>query len=142
MEKVAERPTLILVMRPLVTDADNKRLRALLGTERVRGGAQARRLLREKLDVAAIVPFSRMPPSIVTMNSRVTCWDEKSMDRRELSLVYPWNAAPELGRISVLSVPGVQLLGAAPAQLVRIDGALLRIYYVSYQPEASGHAHL
>lgn len=83
-----------------------------------------------------------MPASIVTMNSRVACSNEDAREMREVTLVYPWHAAPSARRISVLSEEGVRLLGALPGQVVRIDGMLLKIVYVAYQPEASGHVHL
>jgi len=55
-------------------------------------------LLARKLSRAVRVPSGAMPRGIVTMNSRVLC-RERATDRGELlSVVYPHDAAPELGR--------------------------------------------
>ena len=124
-------------MRPLITDTDNARLRGLMSTSAGRRHAGAMRSLLEKLNGARIVPSPRVPGSIMTMNSTAACWDHESGASRELTLVYPWNERRSLGRVSVLSPAGIELLGATPGSFVELeDGARMQIAYVSYQPEA------
>jgi regulator of nucleoside diphosphate kinase len=128
-------------MRPLVTDIDNTRLRGLMATPAGRSRVSAMRLLLDKLNAARIVPSSRVPASIMTMNSTAACWDRATGASRELTVVYPWNEQPARGRVSVLSRAGIELLGAKPGQVVELDdGAKLEIAYVSYQPQAQAEA--
>lgn len=137
-------PTLLMndpVTRTLVTDHDDARLRGLMATPLCRRNESVTRLLREKLDRCRVVPAARMPASIVTMNSQIACWGDGGV-ARELALVYPWIGAPASGRVSVLSRLGIELLGAIPGHVFRIDGVSFSIAYVSYQPEAERQFHL
>lgn len=82
-----------------------------------------------------------MPPGVVTMNSQVVVCDEKTGERRVVSVVYPEDADPTAGRISVLEETGAQLLGASPGHTIEDqfpDGThCLRIEKIVYQPEDS-----
>lgn len=130
-------------MRPLITETDNTRLRGLMATPAGRRHVGAMRSLLEKLNGARIVPSPRVPGSIMTMNSTAACWDRTSGVSREVTLVYPWNEQRSLGRVSVLSRAGIDLLGATPGAVVELeDGARVQIAYVSYQPEAERQFHL
>lgn len=130
-------------MRPVITEIDNARLRGLMTTPVGKRHASTMRLLLEKLNGGRLVPATRMPPSIVTMNSTAACWDRRTGASRELTLVYPWNEQRMLGRVSVLSKAGVELLAAIPGQVIELDdGAHLQIAYVSFQPEAEQQFHL
>lgn len=129
-------------MRPVVTDIDNARIRGLMATPAGRRHVSAMRLVLDKLNAAQIVPAMRVPGSVMTMNSTAACWDKTTGASRELTLVYPWHAQPSLGRISILTRAGVELLGALPGQIVDLDdGARVQIAYVSYQPEAERQLH-
>lgn len=129
-------------LRPLVTQTDNARLRALVDKTRATGGHDsAVRLLLEKLDRCRVVPAARMPASIVTMNSRIACWGDGGRGR-ELTLVYPWSASPAGERISILSRLGIALLGAIPGHVFRVDGLCFSVACVAYQPEAERQFHL
>jgi regulator of nucleoside diphosphate kinase len=130
-------------MRPVITEIDNARLRGLMTTPVGRRHASTMRLLLEKLNGGRLVPAARVPPSVVTMNSTAACWDGLTGASRELTLVYPWNEQRSLGRVSVLSKAGVELLAAVPGQVIALDdGARLQIAYVSFQPEAEHQFHL
>lgn len=130
-------------MRPLITDIDNARLRGLMTTPAGRRHATTMRLLLDKLNGARIVSPSSMPSTIMTMNSSAACWDRATGVSREVTLVYPWNANPSVGRVSVLSRAGIALLGATPGSTVPFDdGVSLQIAYVSYQPEAERRVSL
>jgi regulator of nucleoside diphosphate kinase len=92
------------------------------------------------------VPSDAVPPQVVTMNSHVVVLDEKTGERRVLSVVYPEDADAAAGRISVREEAGAQLLGASPGQTIECplpDGShRLRIEKVIYQPEDSLRTYL
>ena len=102
--------------------------------------------LQEKLDRARVVTTSELEGSVVTMNSRVVCRDERGA-LRELQVVYPRDANAAEGRISVLAPLGRALLGASVGQQVEVasGGKSVRTWVVEeirYQPEAAGDHHL
>ena len=69
--------------------------------------------LSDELDRAIVVPLERMPHDVVTMHSRCIYVDESTGTAREVELVYPDEADPAKGRISVLAPIGSALLGLA-----------------------------
>jgi regulator of nucleoside diphosphate kinase len=97
--------------------------------------------LAGELDKADIVDSSRVPPNIVTMNSRVLFEDEATGTTREVTIVLPQDADPAKGKVSVLAPVGTALLGLAENQSIAWpfpDGSRrrLRVLEVLYQPEA------
>ena len=74
--------------------------------------------LADELSRADVVPEERMPANVVRMHSRVTYLDENSGRRREVELVYPEEADPTRGKISVLAPVGSALLGLAEGQSI------------------------
>ena len=87
----------------IISQYDYARLRAL----------DDRHELAAELDRAIVVPRERMPIDIVAMHSRVIYVDESLGMRREIELVYPSEADPAAGQISVLAPVGSALLGLA-----------------------------
>ena len=102
--------------------------------------------LQRVLERARVVPSDAVPPQVVTMNSHVVVLDEKTGERRVLSVVYPEDADADAGRISVREEAGAQLLGATPGQTIECplpSGThRLRIEKVIYQPEDSLRTYL
>lgn len=97
--------------------------------------------LAEELDRAIVVPSDRIPKNVVTMNSRLVYSDENSGTTREVELVYPDEADPMAGRVSVLAPVGCALLGLGAGQ--SIDWSLpsgqvhrLRVERVLFQPQS------
>jgi regulator of nucleoside diphosphate kinase len=130
-----------------VTEVDYHRLRSLIETWSQTRDVEAAEALAEELDRADVVPAERIAGNVVTMNSRVVFEDERTSERREISLVYPHESDVERGRISVLAPIGSALIGLAVGQA--IDWPLpgnqakrLRIVEVVYQPEQAGDFHL
>ena len=74
--------------------------------------------LSSELDRAIVVHSERMAKDVVTMHSRVVYVDENSGIRREIELVYPDEANPAAGRISVLAPVGTALLGLAVGRAI------------------------
>src|SRR5512146_2297378 len=98
-----------------VTEQDLARLRGVVATHVSGRDAAAAQQLETELDRAVVVPREELPADVVTMNSRVVFEDETGR-RRDIHLVYPWEAAPERGRISILAPVGVALLGLSIGQ--------------------------
>jgi regulator of nucleoside diphosphate kinase len=99
--------------------------------------------LEAELLRASVVPREKIPPDVVTMNSRVRFENERTGERREITLVYPGSADIDEGKISILTPVGTALLGLRVGQ--SIDWELpsgekqrYRIVAVPYQPEAAG----
>lgn len=86
---------------PLLPAADYLRLRELTGTPELSG----------ELERAVVVPTERIPQDRVTMNSRLIYIDERLGVAREIELVYPDEANPAQGKVSVLAPVGCALLG-------------------------------
>ena len=74
--------------------------------------------LSEELDRAIVVPSERMPSDVVTMHSRCIYIDENVGVQREIELVYPDEADPNEGKVSVLAPIGSALLGLAAGQSI------------------------
>lgn len=101
----------------------------------------------EKLEAellrANVVPRDKIPPDVVTMNSRVVFENQSSGERREVTLVYPGSADIDAGKVSVLVPVGTALLGMRVGQSIDWEGPggakqTYRIAAVPYQPEAAG----
>lgn len=95
------------------------------------------RLLERKLARARVLPADRVPPDVVTMNSRLRFSDGGI--KRYAKLVYP-HQADGRGRVSVLSPLGGALLGLAAGQEIeaRLPGSArrrIRVEEVVSQPE-------
>jgi regulator of nucleoside diphosphate kinase len=100
-------------------------------------------MLAELLDAGRIVPPQDVPGDVVTMNSQVLYQDLETGELHEVRVVYPEDADPAAGRISVLSPVGAALLGLAAGDetvlpLPHGRSACIRISKVVWQPEANG----
>jgi len=123
-----------------VTHRDLERLNRLIEVYGGGRNAAACETLETELLRADVLDSGQIPADVVTMNSRVRFEDDG--DVREITLVYPQDAAADQGRVSVLAPIGTALLGLAvgdsiewklPAGMRRI-----RVLGVTYQPEATG----
>ena len=119
---------------------DLDRLTDLLEAHAVGAGGRRFEQLEGELARAKVVPPDRFPQDVVTMNSRVLFEDEKTGERREVTLVYPKDADIDAGRISVLVPVGSALLGLRVGQ--SIDWTLpggekrrYRVIAVPHQPQ-------
>jgi regulator of nucleoside diphosphate kinase len=115
----------------IITQADHAVLTML-------GGSHAE--LQRELARAVLVSSGAMPPDVVTMNSTVVYRDETADVRRAVTIVYPRDADPADGRISVLSPIGTALLGLSVGQSIQWDfpdgsRRRLRVDELVHQPE-------
>jgi regulator of nucleoside diphosphate kinase len=126
----------------VLTELDHVRLATLSSREPrpCRSGPAA---IHALLDDASIVPSRTVAPDIVTMYSQVMLRFTDDDVRRKLTLCYPGDANPALGRVSVLSPIGLGLLGqrvGAAVRWVSPDGSerIAEVEAILFQPEASG----
>jgi regulator of nucleoside diphosphate kinase len=115
----------------IITQADHALLTML-------GGSHAE--LQRELARAVLVSSAAMPPDVVTMNSTVIYRDESADVRRAVTIVYPRDADPAEGRISVLSPIGTALLGLSVGHSIQWDfpdgsRRTLRVDELVHQPE-------
>jgi regulator of nucleoside diphosphate kinase len=120
----------------LLTEADFANLSLLLPNT----------TLHRLLQSASVVASDGMPPDVVTMNTQVVLQDETTGERRVVRVVFPGDADPAAGLVSVLEPLGAGLLGASPRQVVECELAdgmhRLRVEQVLYQPEHSLRTNL
>jgi regulator of nucleoside diphosphate kinase len=105
--------TLSIQRSIVVAEADARRLRGLLAARRqstAHDGEHLRQLELE-LERAVLVSAHAVPPEVVTMDSAVSVLDLASGESHDYTLVYPAEADPSAGRISVLAPLGTALLG-------------------------------
>lgn len=130
----------------ILTNQDHERLSAFIG-ERTGRSNEATGHLEQGLNRARIVDPTQVPPTIVTMNSRVTVRDEGSGKTQVYTLVYPGEADISTGKLSILTPVGMALIGLAQGDVstwVTRDGQTkkLTVLEILYQPEADGRFDL
>lgn len=140
MSETAREPPII------ITEADLARLMRVIESASERDAAAAEALEGE-LDRAQVVPSEYVPGEAVTMNSRIIFQDEETGKRRSVTVVYPHDADPRQGRISVLAPIGSALLGLSIGQTIEWplpngNKRVLRVVGIDYQPEAARDLHL
>jgi regulator of nucleoside diphosphate kinase len=98
--------------------------------------------LEAELKRAKIVSPKKIAPDVITMNSTIRLKDTDSGEVFDYHLVYPQEADPENGRISVLAPIGTALLGFRVGDDIQWDVPAgqrhLHVQEVLFQPEATG----
>ena len=128
-----------------LTEQDYNRLKHVVAelTRQSRGMQIGVETLEEILDLARVVEPGDVPSNVVTMNSRVLFKDLRTQESGTVTIVYPSEADPARGMISVLSPVGAALLGESEGREVELplprgQSRRIRIASVLYQPEAQG----
>jgi regulator of nucleoside diphosphate kinase len=131
---------------PVITELDAARIREM--GARLARGAEARpqaldRLMEMITAEADIVPGARVPPDVVTVNSKVTFRDELTGTVHTVTVVYPHDFSIAQRCISLLSPVGLALLGRKVGDVASLDmpdgnERRIRLLELHYQPEASG----
>lgn len=123
-----------------ITERDLDRLERLIKAVKYNSNIDA---LEEELARAKIVRAEEVPPSVVTMNSRVQFLDCTSNEMSEVTLVYPQDADASQSKISVLAPIGSAILGLSVGDTIKWEvpsgrKKTLKIIAVPYQPESEG----
>lgn len=108
--------TEVFAPRRVLGTIDAARLRGLIAS---RAGARSplAYALERLISRAELVAPSYLPADVVTMDARVLCTTPRGLVSGEperlfeATLVYPWDASLEDGRVSVLSDLGLAMLG-------------------------------
>ena len=124
---------------PVITDRDIDRLDDLLNYT----GGSTLGFLEKELNRARVVPQWSIPDDVVTMNSLVTFIDDENGKENQVTIVYPYNSKPSVGRISVLAPLGAALLGLKVGQEIEFPlpsgkSRTIRVVSVDFQPQAHG----
>lgn len=95
----------------IVSDADFARLKAMGLTP----------ALRDELDKATVVPVESIGRDVVTMGAQVSYRDLKTNQLRKVEIVFPEEADPAQGKISVIAPVGAALIGLSVGQEIHWD---------------------
>lgn len=121
--------------RPIVNKLDSARLEPLLSGS---GLEEPVLRLRSLLERAKIVAPPRVPPDVVTMNSRVRVRYPGDEEAETFDLTFPDSTG-----LSVLSPLGAALLGAREGESVQWAGSRVfrrvTVERIEYQPERERH---
>ena len=127
----------------IMTVADHAELNSVITfTGKVSARAKwALRLLENELRRAQIVPSEKVPPDVITMNTRAEFLDLESGECMEFTLVLPADANINDGKISVLSPLGTAMLGYRVGDTfewpIPYGIRRLKVIKVHFQPEGS-----
>ncbi len=129
----------------IVTALDMERLENLIQKVRDTGDRTSNndiRMLENELEFADVVLPQEIASDVVTMRTTIKLKDLDSGDSSTYTIVFPTEADPERGQISILAPLAAAILGRrigetikfkAPSRLRRI-----RIEEILYQPESAG----
>jgi regulator of nucleoside diphosphate kinase len=129
---------------PIITSADRRRLGTLIDTAAQDRLVDRRNLdhLEAELERAVAVEPQDVPADVITMNSAVRLRDLEADEALELTLVYPRDASPDEGRVSVLAPIGTAIIGYRTGDVIEwpvpAGMARLKVEQVVYQPENAG----
>ncbi len=134
-------------MKPNITVSvqDLERLETLLDALPA-VNSESKNALLEELGRAEIVEATDIPPTVVTMHSKVRFEMDDPHEEFCLTLVYPKGVTDGSDQISVLTPIGTALLGLSVGSEIdwpRRDGQIsrVRVLDVLYQPERAGDFH-
>ena len=129
---------------PIITSADRRRLGTLIDTAAQDRLVDRRYLddLEAELERAVAVEPRDVPADVITMNSAVRLRDLEADEALELTLVYPRDASPAEGRVSILAPIGTAIIGYRTGDVIEwpvpAGTARLKVEDVVYQPESAG----
>ena len=105
-------------------------------------GSDYLKLLAGEMEKASVVRPDQIPSDVITLNSKVCLVDQQTNEEMIYSLVFPEDADPSQGKISILAPIGTAMLGYKVGDTFEWDtpGGKRSIHIKEslYQPEASG----
>jgi regulator of nucleoside diphosphate kinase len=106
-----------------ITTRDAEKLRDLIRdayhTE-YRGSDYLKKLANE-IDKASVVQPDQIPSDIITLNSTARLVDQETKEEMVYSLVFPEDADPSQGKISILAPIGTAMLGFKAGDIFEWD---------------------
>ena len=127
-----------------ITTKDAEKLRKLLREayySDYRGSEYLKKLAGE-LEKASLVRPGEIPADVITLNSTARLVDQGTSEEMVYTLVFPEDADPSTGRISILAPIGTAMLGYKVGDVFDWDTPggkrTLLVKEVLYQPEAAG----
>lgn len=131
----------------IITRIDYLRVRAVI--EKLRKSeypADDLDAIEKELGRAQIVEPANVPCNVITMNSTVILRDLDSDEIARYKLVYPWEAKPAQGNISVLAPIGTAILGYQLGDLIEwempVGKKRYKVEQLLFQPEREGRFDL
>lgn len=129
-----------------ITCADADKLRELIREAQYKPeyrNSAYLKMLSAELDRANLVESHEIPADVITMNTEAVLRDVEDGEEMVYKLVFPENADPMEGRISILAPIGTAMLGFRVGDAFEWDtpGGVrkIRVEKIVYQPEASGN---
>ena len=102
--------------------------------------------LEEELSQAEVVEPQKMPPDVVTMNSKAVLRDLDTSKEMVYRLVFPKDADIDSGAISVLAPVGTAILGYREGDVIEwpvpSGKRRIKVEKILYQAEAAKDFHL
>ena len=94
--------------------------------------------LQEEISKAQVVARSELPNTVVTMHSTATVIDLKDNEKDSYTLVYPWEADVDKGKISILAPIGTALIGYREGDEINwnVPGGMTRLRILSVEQPA------
>ena len=127
-----------------ITELDYTRLKKAILHARERYEADANYLdyLAFEIKKAEKIESKKIPPNVITMNSKVKLLNKKSKKETTVKIVYPKKANFKSGFVSILSPLGMALLGKEEGMEVSFSApsgnVQMIIQEIEYQPEFYG----
>jgi regulator of nucleoside diphosphate kinase len=127
-----------------ITQLDYDRLTELITEYKSRHIESSKHLqqLEDELKRGKIVSPKKISADVITMNSTIRLKDMDSGEMFDYRLVYPQDADPENGQISILAPIGTALIGFRVGDDIywQVPAGQRHLYIeqVIYQPEAAG----
>lgn len=127
-----------------ITALDAEKIRKLLMDARATEyrNSPYLQMLSNELDRAMVVEPQQVPPDVITMNTQAALVDVETGEEEVYTLVYPEDADPIAGKISILAPIGTAMLGYRVGDAFEWDtpGGVrkMRVSKILYQPESSG----
>jgi regulator of nucleoside diphosphate kinase len=105
-------------------------------------GSDYLKKLAEEIEKASVVLPDQIPSDVITLNSTVRLADQETNEEMVYSLVFPEDADPSQGKISILAPIGTAMLGYKAGDTFEWDTPggkrIIRVKEILYQPEAAG----
>lgn len=127
-----------------ITAADADKLRRLIRDAQATEyrNSPYLKMLANELDRSVQVDSRQVPPDVITMNSTAQLREVDTGEEMEYTLVFPEDADPIQGKISILAPIGTAMLGYRVGDIFEWDtpdGVVkIKVESLLYQPERAG----